>query len=143
MPRKGEASLSHLKSGLRFTPRPHPDTFAQLRMGRTESSHAASGRGRGCPMGSGRGDTETELGESWDGWGTQPRGQVLEVSLTSCPESTPASRPLSAAHIILAAFSMMEMLVGKGSTPFTHLLRDAFNLPAHGLSSHMTSSPNS
>lgn len=25
VPRKGEASLSHLKSGLRFTPRPHPD----------------------------------------------------------------------------------------------------------------------
>lgn len=65
VPRKGEASLSHLKSGLRFTPQPHPDTSAQLRMGSTESSHTASGRGRGCPMGPGRGDTE--LGEPWAG----------------------------------------------------------------------------
>lgn len=91
-------------------------------------------------MGPGRGDTE--LGESWGRWGTQPRGQVLEVSLTSCPESTPASPPISAPHIILAAFSMMEELMGKGSTSFTHLRRDAFNLPARGLPSRMTSSPN-
>lgn len=95
--------------------------------------------GGGCPIGPGRGDTE--LGEPWGRWGTQPRGQVLEISLTSCPASTPAPRPLSAPHITLAAVSVMEELMGKGSTSFTHLLRDAFNLPAHGLSSPTPSSP--
>lgn len=79
VPRKGEASLSHLKSGLRFTPRPHPDTSAQLRMGRTESSHTASGRGRGMPhrawkKGHRAGRALGQVGHpaSWSGAGNQP-----------------------------------------------------------------------
>lgn len=140
VPTKGEASLSHLKSGLRLhrglIPTPLHSSGWEVLSQVIQPPEV----GRGCPMGPGRGDTE--LGEPWGRWGTQPRGRVLEVSLTSCPESTPASRPLSAPHITLAAFAMMEELMGKGSTSFTHHLRDAFNLPAHGLSSRTPSSPN-
>lgn len=70
---------------------------------------------------------------SWSGAGSQP---------DFLPGVHAGFSPLSAPHIILAAFSMMEELMGKGSTSFTYLRRDAFNLPACGLPSRMTSSPN-
>lgn len=75
------------------------------------------------------------MAERWGMRGTQPSGQVLEVS--------PRSQGLLAAPTYyIRCSSCSEGTDGKGSTSFSHLLRDAFNLSAHGHSSHMTSSHN-
>lgn len=93
------------------------------------------------PCGLEEGSTEG-LAEHWGVWGTQPSGLVLGsqpdfLLLSSQGLLVPHPSPT---HI--GCFFSTGGTDGKGSTSFIHLLRDAFNLPAHSLSSHMTSSHN-